>query len=265
MEITREQIIEQFSNKFTNNPFVYALWLEGADATDTVDEFSDIDFWLDVEDDYVEIIFNEIEGLLTAISPLDFIYEAEHSHPKVRHKIYHLQNTSEYLKLDINVQSHSRKSEESEFVTDDPIESPKVIFDKAEVIRFCPADEIALHRRLQERIYHLEHMFSHTGVRRYVKRNEFLEALAIYHRYVLEPLVELLRIRYTPLHHYYGPVHISRHLPKEAVLELEDLYRVVSMDELLTGIYKAERLFKETLAVVNKERHNRQLTEIAAS
>ena len=61
MEITREHIIERFSDRLINNHFVYALWLEGADATGTVEEYSDIDLWLDVDDGHEEKIFEEVE------------------------------------------------------------------------------------------------------------------------------------------------------------------------------------------------------------
>jgi hypothetical protein len=252
MEISRERIIEAITNNFINNPVVYALWLEGADSTHAVDEFSDIDLWLDVEDGREDDIFSQIERLLTEIGPLDFIYQAEHPHPKIRHKVFHLQDTSEFLLLDICIQSHSRKAEESEFVVGDPIESPRVIFDKAAVIRFRPLDKAQLQRQLQARIFHLEHIFARrSGAKKYVMRNEFLEALAYYHRYVLEPLVELLRIRYTPLHYGYGPVHISRHLPQDVVLALEALYKITTMDDVLEGIHKAESLFTETMAAIS--------------
>jgi hypothetical protein len=253
MDITRDLIIEKFRLRFSGHSAVYALWLEGADSTQAVDEFSDIDLWLDVADGQEAAIFQEVERLLTEIGPLDFNHKLNHSHPKIHHTVYHLQNSSEFLRLDVNLQSHSRPPEESEFVTGDLIESPQVIFDKAGVIRFVPLDEIELQRRLLARLIDLEQTFSHLGVRKYVARNDFLEALAYYHRYVLQPLVELLRIRYTPLHHDYGPVHISRHLPRPVVMALEELYQVASLAEMIAGAYRAEHLFKETLEVVKSK------------
>ena len=250
MQITRQRIIAAISERFESHPHVYALWLEGADATGAVDQFSDIDFWFDVEDDAVETVFGDVEALLASISLLDHLSEVELSHPKLRHKIYHLENTSEFLKLDVVLQCHSRAPEESTYVSGDPIEALKVIFDKAGVIRFIDAEEIDLRQTLRERINHLEDKFSHLGVRRYLARDEFIEAMAYYQRYVIEPLIELLRIQHTPLHHDYGPVHISRHLPSGVIAELEELYKITSAEDLRTKIYTAEDLFKHTLAML---------------
>ena len=43
--LDRNTIINKLEESLKPLPFIYALWLEGADATDTVDEYSDIDFW----------------------------------------------------------------------------------------------------------------------------------------------------------------------------------------------------------------------------
>jgi hypothetical protein len=251
--ITRDQIIEAIHQHFLDHPFVYALWLEGADSNNSVDAYSDIDFWLDVEDRYVDSVFKEIEGILTKLSPFDHNSEAELPHPKLRHKIYHLENTSEFLKLDIVIQCHSRDPKESTYIIGDPIESPKVIFDKRNVIRFVEGDETNLYRALKIRIKDLEQTFGHVSVRRCIARGELIEAIAVYHRYVVDPLIELLRIQYTPLHHDYGLVHISRHLPEQIVIELEALVMVATGEKLLTNIHKAEKLFKTTLADLNKD------------
>ena len=49
---------------------------------------------------------------------------------------------------------------------------------------------------------------------------------------MLEPLIEVLRIRYTPLNFEYGVVHISDHLPGELVLELANLFKINSLEEV---------------------------------
>jgi hypothetical protein len=60
MEINHEQIIQAVRDRAEDHPYVYALWLEGADSTGTVDEYYDIDFWFDVEDAHVEKEISEL-------------------------------------------------------------------------------------------------------------------------------------------------------------------------------------------------------------
>ena len=251
MDISRELIIERCWLRFDDDPAVYAFWLEGADSTGLVDQYSDLDLWFDVADDNLDEIYAAIEELLTEISPLDFNYETQSANPKIRHKIYHLQGSPEFLRLDVMLQYHSRARSGTEFYMDDPIESPLVIFDKVGLIRFVSADRAVLRRDLSARLYHLLHRFSTVGVRRYVARQEFLEAFDTYHNYVLGPLIELLRILHTPLHPGYDLVHISRHLPAAIVRALEELHRVTSLADILTKARQAEQLFKQTLTHVN--------------
>ena len=47
--MNREQIIEYLKKFSIEKPYVNAMWLEGADGIGRVDEYSDIDFWFDVE------------------------------------------------------------------------------------------------------------------------------------------------------------------------------------------------------------------------
>ncbi|NLM61924.1 MAG: hypothetical protein GX193_07595, partial [Clostridiales bacterium] len=61
--------------------FVYAMWLEGADAVCAVDEYSDIDIWVDFEDAYEEEAYQAVESALSEISAIDYKYVVKHSHP----------------------------------------------------------------------------------------------------------------------------------------------------------------------------------------
>ena len=47
--MTRDEIIEHLTDKLKNDSLVYAFWLEGADAQDRTDDYSDIDICLSVE------------------------------------------------------------------------------------------------------------------------------------------------------------------------------------------------------------------------
>ena len=42
--ISRDNITNKLREALEPLPFIYAFWLEGADAIDTTDEYSDIDF-----------------------------------------------------------------------------------------------------------------------------------------------------------------------------------------------------------------------------
>jgi hypothetical protein len=90
-------------------------------------------------------------------------------------------------------------------------------------------------------------------VTKYVRRGKFLEAIGYYHKYVLDPLIEVLRVRYTPLNFEYGVVHISDHLPRELVLELEDLFKITSVEEVAEKVLRASDIFGEKAQYLEAE------------
>jgi hypothetical protein len=91
---------------------------------------------------------------------------------------------------------------------------------------------------------------------KYIKRGMFLEAYGYYHRWLLEPLVEILRMRYTPLHPDYYIVHISRHLPHEVLRRLEELFKTNSVAEIETKSKAALSFFNEVAAELSANKNH---------
>ena len=244
--INRNIIIEKLSESLTPLPFIYAFWLEGADATGTVDEYSDIDFWVDFEDEYEEQAISAVEVALSEIAEIDYKYVMNHSHPKIRQRIYHLLGTSKYLMIDFCWQLHSRPSDEYSYKENDSIETAKVIFDKANIIRYVNQD-IAKYSnwncaRLEEAKYHRT---QHIRAEKYVRRGQYLEAYAYYHKYVFEPLVDLLRLIYTPVYDNWYLLHISQHIPQHEIERLEYFAQVSSLSDIDERIPLAGQWFDE--------------------
>ena len=75
MEIQREQILQKFKDDLHQHPAICAFWLEGADASSTIDEYSDLDIWLDVQDGQEEAVFQTIEKLFQEKAELSKIQE----------------------------------------------------------------------------------------------------------------------------------------------------------------------------------------------
>jgi hypothetical protein len=247
----REFIIEKLKIELEKEEFVYALWLEGADSQDEVDEFSDIDFVADVEDSYEEHTLQKIESCLAKIDKLDFSREAPRPLDTLRYKIFHIEGTSEHLLIDVNIQSHSRQFK---FIEGCPFESPLVLFDKKGVIKFRKLDELEIAEGIKVSLSATElAFFQRSKVKKSIKREEFLEALEYYRITVLEPLVRLLRIKYTPSIPDYGLVHISHHLPKDAIDRLEKLHQIGSFEDLEHAFLQAEKWGQELfLEIKNK-------------
>jgi hypothetical protein len=253
MKITRERIINELGKKLVKNPSVFAFWLEGADAHNTVDEYSDIDVWFDVQDGYEKTVIKQVEAILSKISPLDFKHETNHPHPKIRQMFFHLKATPEFLIVDVCVQSHSREFWYTDGNADEKV---KIIFEKGKVIEFRKPDMIEFNSLQKKRVKEIRKtfLFFQAWVKKGVNRGNFLEALKYYNEFVLDPLVELFRIRYSPTKRAFGLKHIERDLPRSVLQTLEDLYKINSNFEITTKLKAANELFFELLKKVEKKK-----------
>lgn len=239
--LNRNDII-QFLKKFSfKKSYVHAMWLEGADGTHKVDEYSDIDFWFDVKKEYQESFLYECIEELKKLGKLDS--RVDDIRDEIAQSNIHLLNTSEYLTLDICVQSHEIRGYSATcFVKNDIAVLPLVIFDKANIISY---KEYKLDRNQLKIIFenNKNRILQMSRVKKYIKRNQYLEAYMKYMENVLEPLVQIVRLIYTPRHYDYGLCHISNHLSNEVVEELEKLYQVNCLQDIEDNLKYALELF----------------------
>lgn len=245
----REQIITYLKDFAVNKPYVNAMWLEGADGVGRVDEYSDIDFWFDTDGGCREKFLYECIEKLGSLGAIDSRYD------DIRRDIaqsnIHLKNTSEYLTLDICVQSHeTRGTEATCFVKDDIAELPLIIFDKKGIFSFCEymEDREEIRRVFEE---NKNRLLQRGRVTKYIKRGQYLEAYMKYTENIAEPLVRIARLIYTPRHYDYVLCHISEHLPPDAVKELEPFFRVADFSDIEENLNKAVLLLEKYEKMLN--------------
>lgn len=211
-------------------------------------QYSDIDFWVDFEDAYENEAYEAVESALMEIAELDYRYVMKHGHPKIRQRIYHLSSSSEYLMIDFCWQLHSRPENECQYIKENLVEAAKVIFDKMNVVKYVDYNPAKFEGWNSTRLAECKCRYSqHSRVNKYVLRGQYLEAYAYYNRYVLEPLIDLLRIAYTPANADYYLIHISHHIPKDDLQKLEYFAKLSSLDDIAERIPQAEKWFYELL------------------
>ena len=236
--LDRNKIINKLCETLKPLTFIYAFWLEGADANGTVDEYSDIDFWLDFEDEYEEQAYEAVENALSELAEIDYKYVMQHDHPKIRQRIYHLAGTSKYLMIDFCWQLHRRDS--YAFHENDSIETAKVIFDKSGIIRYKPLNLADFTEQNKIRFAEAKYRRSqYMRAEKYVRRGQYLEAYAYYNRYILEPLIDLIRLIYTPAYADYYLIHISKHIIETEREKLEYFAQINSLNDMAEKIPQA--------------------------
>jgi hypothetical protein len=246
--ISRDIIIEKLKDALEPLPYFYAFWLEGADATHTVDRYSDLDFWVDVEDDFEQHSYIAIEKILSEIARIDYKYIEPQGHPKLRQRVYHLAGTGEYLLIDFNWQLHSRAKDEYFYIKDSSVENALVLFDKVNIIRFLEDNPLKYKAWNDARLGESKYRYTqHARVTKYILRKQYLESYTYYNRYVLEPLINVLRILYTPAYASLHLLHISRHLPETELNMLEYFAKIPTLEDMARKIPEAEKWFSELI------------------
>ena len=244
--ITRDQIINRMKDFAQGNPRVHAMWLEGADGLGLVDEYSDIDVWFDVDDDHAaEFLDKCIWDLINGLGKLNVAQNIPHQNPFILQMNVRLADSSPYLFVDICVQKHSRPKDATTYTRGDIAELPKVIFDKSNVIRFkdpephSPETVDSLLQSIRGRFD------QRTRATKYIHRGNYIEAITLYQEYVVDPIIEIARLVYTPRIYNYGTCHISRHLPKSEIKKIERLFQNRNLDDLKKNVKYAEKLIDE--------------------
>jgi hypothetical protein len=187
------------------------------------------------------------EAALSALSPITLRYEIPqptwHGHWQV---LYRLRDASEFLVIDLVVMKHSNPNR---FLEPEIHGEVLVHFDKRDVTKVKALDRDGHLARLRARVETLRVLFSIFQIltEKELNRSNMIEALHFYQNYTLRPLVEVLRIKYTPFHYNFHARYIHYELPGEVVKKLETLFFVRDGEDLRRKRDEAERWFHETL------------------
>jgi predicted nucleotidyltransferase len=246
MTVTREVLIEEIVSGLGNEDYILAIWLEGSDGTKSLDEYSDIDLVIYTKDGYIDDAFARLDDCLSQLGQLDIAFEQLGRPLNNRYKVYRLQEASENLLVDITIQSESFPVS---FLAEDTTVVPVILVDKAGIVKYQNIDYESCRSQLQAQLVHAQGMYSQRSrAVKYTKRGLFLESLIYYQKYVLKPLVDVLRIIYTPIQADCFLVHASRDFPTEVVLTLENLYGVKTVQDIADRIHLADALFRNAEA-----------------
>lgn len=214
------EVIDHLLTRLEPHDDVYALWVEGSGPQGYADEFSDIDLWLSVDDDKIFTIYDDIEQILSEISPIDFRYVVKNK-GELGHTVYHLQGMSEFLTIDVNTQGLSRDAYLIKGIDD-----AEIIFDKRNIVKFKerkPATIDLEAKRMKLRGFY-EQM--RPSLLKNVRRGKKLEALYYYHL-ILRYATKFLRLKYGWFEKTdFDLKHIYRDVPEAETRQLERFYDV---------------------------------------
>jgi predicted nucleotidyltransferase len=236
-----QKIVDELKKVLELNEAVHAMWIAGSVAEGYNDELSDVDLWLDIDDGKDKSVLGLIEKFLGSYGKLDVNF-GEGISPPFTHQVYHLAQMNPYHFIEITLHTHSDKYE---FI--EGIRKVKVLFDKDNTVKFKPLNEISNSKMLEDRKKFLTEKIKigELSVTKEITRGQFMDALHNYQFWLVEPIIELARIKYSPLKISYGLKHGSRDLPKVVAVEIESLYIIKSIEDLNSKIEDVRTMVKK--------------------
>jgi len=257
-KLTRDNVIRTLVDALKPLDYVDAFWEGGAAAFGRIDEWSDVDLYIVVDDERVGEAFLAVENALKSLSPIEQKYEV--LHPPSLHlsqAFYKLADASEYLLIDLAILTPNSP----EKFLEPAIHGNAIFhFSKSDQVKPLPLDREALARKLRERFERLRARFAmfNSFVQKEINRGNYLEALDFYRAYTLGTLVEALRIRHNPFHHNFRMHYIYYELASEIVRRLEHLHFVKDAKDLQEKYDEATKWFAELAS----ETHSGEMEEL---
>lgn len=248
MPLTRTEITTAIRNTLEPLPYIHALWEGGAAAFNRVDEWSDIDLQIDVDDDHADEVIPLVDQTLASLSPIEIRFVMPPSGFQLHAQVFYwLREAGPFLLADVAVIKHSSSHKYNE----PEIHGHAVVhFDKSGVMATPPINRADWDKQLAARLETLRVMFPlfQSLTLKEINRGNSIEAVAFYNGYTLRPLVELLRIKHAPFHYNFHTRYIHYELPPEIVTKLQDLFYPANLADLAAKRAQAEQWFNEALA-----------------
>lgn len=261
--LTRESIVRAMTADLEPLPFVQAFWESGAAAFHRIDEWSDIDLYIVVDDaPRVAEAFRVVEKALSALSPIRLVHEV--SWPAgsgIFQKFYRLAGTNEFLLVDLAVMTLAAPDK---FLAREIHGDAVFRFNKGDAVRVPPpVDKEAFVRGILARRQRLVERMELFGpfVPKEIARRNWLEALEFYRSLVIPALVESLRMQHGPYHYDFRMRYVYRELPPEVLRRLERLAFVKDQGDLAAKYREALAWFHEAIGAVDEKRIRGQVSD----
>jgi hypothetical protein len=250
-KVSREDIVAAVVSALEPLDYVHAVWEGGAVAFDRVDQWSDIDICVSADDGRILECFPIAERALSALAPIALKYEMKQTmSPGYAQAFYRLEGTSECLLVDFAVFKHTWP---------DKLLEPEIHgkarfhFNKRGAVAIPSLDQAKLADDIRAALGNIRKRFEtfNCFISKEISRKNHIEAVTLYHRLILDSLVDVLRIRHKPVRHGFKTRYVHYDLPPEVVTRLEDLFFVRDEHDLAAKFTQAKQWFYDTLAEID--------------
>ena len=238
----RSTLIEALRGHVDRDARIRVAWLGGSDATGRTDEFSDIDPMLVARGGDIEAVIGSLEAWLEATVGIRerhrFPEPTPHGHPQV---LYLGDRVSENLAIDLMVMDVTTPVGDRFLDVDRHGRALVLVDHEGWFDQPVRLDRDAHRRRIRQHLATLESLHPHVmpPMGKSVIRGHRIDALARYHKHLLRPLCDLMRIEHDPDRFDFGFRYLDRDLPDSERRLLERMASIGLRDDLAAAMHEA--------------------------
>ncbi len=252
-ELSREDVMSALADMLRPLDYVHSFWEGGAPGYGRLDEWSDIDAYILVDDGKVERTFRVVERALGTLSGIEQKYDIGATPwPGVSQAFYRLKNASKFMILDLAVLTVKSK----ETFLEPKVHGEAVFqFNKRGRAKAKAFDQDEFEAKVNKRLQRLKARFNMFGmfVQKEINRKNWVEAVDLYRAVVLDSLTEALRMKYNPIHFDFRTHYLHRELPASVIERLKRLYFVSDEKDLERKYSSASKWFEATVAELDRK------------
>lgn len=253
-ETFRDEMKREIIDLFGSRSWVHAIWEGGSAATGNLDDYSDLDLAMVVEDGSVESAFSIFEDYLQEVygilHRMRLPEPAWHGHSQC---FYFIGRCPPLFYIDFLVE---KLSSDDRLLETDRHGHARVWLDRGGIVVPCTSDEKDLAERRDRFLEMIRASFPLvvTEIRKQMARGRTIDAVSQYQRFVTTRLAGLLNLVHRPAQFDFGIRYAERAYPPAVNRRLEELLYVRDFSDLQPALEKAVGWAEEILEELTSPR-----------
>jgi hypothetical protein len=254
MMINRAKLVEIIKPWALSKPHICAAWEGGSAATNRMDQYSDLDLTLVVDDDKVEDTFTDFESFLTNQFQIIRKYRLpEPAWHGFSQCFYQIDQLTPYLYLDIAVM---KKSQPEKLMEEDRHGIAHVWIDKDNIYHPSPSSKEVINQRVNKMIESIKQtdFIMMIEIEKGIERGLFLDVFPTYYSFIGRHMAILLNALHRPEKVDFGLRYAQLDYDNEDRELIEKALKVSNIHELKDSFDKIKARYNNLLSHFDNNR-----------
>jgi len=251
MPLKRDELLRTLVDALEKMDEVLALWEDGSASFGRTDAYSDIDLSAIVKMGQVSGVAEAAKLALSRVGSIAREYHQATYHGDSQF-FWQLAGMSPFNFVDITLME--RKVEPFR-IDRDTHGDPIIHFDKCGCVTVVKEDPNERRARIREGVERIAAVadLQPLLVQKYILRNEPLHAYGFYQRWMVQPLIELLRMKHCPERSSFQTTYLMWDLPSDVTKRLGPLMMIAGIEDIDRGVPIVEAWIRTLIDQLRQE------------